>query len=164
MAVLVRQPGGPGPDSAGSCDHLAVAGAAAELAHGSVVAGTATAVRSGDPAGAVLHNDGVQGLVDREAWLEPVGAALVELGAGEGGNLSLQQVLEATPDDLGDQGDEPSALSLKSAGSSRLCHSAIHAARSTERCEEHDPAQTRQIVGFQPKDAVFLQGISGNAC
>jgi len=39
-----------------------------------------------------------------------IGAALVELGAGEGGNLSLQQVLEPPAHDLRDQGASGGAL------------------------------------------------------
>ncbi len=33
-----------------------------------------------------------------------IGAVLMELGAGEGGNLGLQQVLETAANDLRDQG------------------------------------------------------------
>jgi hypothetical protein len=39
-----------------------------------------------------------------------IGAALVELGAGEGGNLGLQQVLETPPHYLRDQGASCGAL------------------------------------------------------
>ncbi len=39
-----------------------------------------------------------------------IGAALMELGAGEGRNLSFQQVLEAPTDDLRNQGASGGAL------------------------------------------------------